>query len=163
MKFLGTSKNGMKVYVDMEKSHAATHFKDCPQLLDVVKRSIPKINIEGEELRIEFDTNEEVGRTDLVETNDTDEIVYALRLHRDRYSRFVKNKTASVTTWIVMSFDRIEEGKYKLYTAFIGRLTPSFPGGDFMPGQSKEFWSRHALVYGNQEIIPGSETKECPW
>ena len=163
MNFLGITKNNCEVYIDSENSHAATHFTDSPKLFNAVVKTIPKISLVGGESRIDFDTEEIVGTSDLVETDSNDEIIFALRLNRDRYSRFVKNKDATPTTYITLAFELIEEKKYKLYTAFIGRLTPSFPGGDYLPEQSKDFWSNHALAWGNQEVVPGTETSLCPW
>lgn len=160
---IGQSKNGCYVVVDLESSHAATHFNDSPKLFDAVKKAITLIELDKEKIRVEIDTGEYVGMSDLVETNQSDEIIYALRPYRDRYSRFVKNRVAEGTSWVVLSFERLSERQYKLHTAFVGRLTPSFPGGDFMPEKSKEFWSNHALVWGNQEIVSGSETDVCPW
>lgn len=26
-----------------------------------------------------------------------------------------------------------------------------------------EFWSSHALVWGSEPIVPGTETATCPW
>lgn len=160
---IGKSKNGCDVFADLESSHAATHFNDSPKLFDAVKKVIPLIALDKEKVRVEIDTAEVVGTSDLVETHQGDEIVYAMRPYRDRYSRFVKNRLAEETSWIVLSFERLNQEQYKLYTAFVGRLTPSFPGGDFMPEMSNEFWATHALVLGNQEVIPGSETDVCPW
>lgn len=62
-----------------------------------------------------------------------------------------------------MDLRRRTDSNYYLYTAFIGKSTPSFPGGDSNPEQSKVFWSNHALVWGTQEIIPNTETSVCPW
>lgn len=160
---IGKSKNGYEVFVDLETSHAATHFQDSPLLFNAVKKTLPLIELDEEKIRIEIDTGEVVGMSDLVETYPGEEIVYAMRPYRDRYSRFVKNRLAEETSWVVLSFERLDYEQYKLHTAFIGRLTPSFPGGDFMPEMSKEFWSKHALVWGNQEVIPESETVVCPW
>jgi hypothetical protein len=82
---------------------------------------------------------------------------------RQQYSRFVKNKSPQPTSFITIDIRKNPDGKYFLYTAFVGRLTPSFPGGDFMSEKSIEFWSNHALVYGSQEIIPDTEKALCPW
>lgn len=161
--YLGVSKNNYKVFVDLESSHAATHFIDSPKLFEVVKESIPLVEILEDKVRVEYDTGIVVGDSDLVEIQSGDEVVYALRLHRDRHSKFVKNRFALPTTWIVMSFVKIKGDTYYLQTAFVGRLTPSFPGGDYLPEQSADFWSKHALAWGNQQIVPDSETKECPW
>ena len=35
-KFVAKTKNGCDVYVDMEHSHAATHFKDNPELFGLM-------------------------------------------------------------------------------------------------------------------------------
>ncbi len=86
-----------------------------------------------------------------------------MRPLRTQYSRFVKNRQSQDTSWITIDLRKSKEGEYFLYTAFIGKLAPSFPGGDFLPEQSNEFWSNHALVWGGQDIVPWSETTECPW
>ncbi|MDB5264702.1 MAG: hypothetical protein JWN64_273 [Parcubacteria group bacterium] len=139
-----------------------THFKHHPKLLDVVEHIIPTLEGGGEWIRVEKDLGEIIGTTDLVETVEGDEIVYALRPRRSIYSRFVKGKESTPTSWITIAL-RKSEGGYDLYTAFVGRDTPSFPGGDHLSEQSKEFWSTHALVWGSQEVIPGTETPLCPW
>ncbi len=161
--YLGKTKSGHDVYVDTEASHAVTHFAHQPRLLDFVKKALPTIEIMGDQARIEKDMGEEVGTSDLVKTNEGDEIVYALRPLRTHYSRFVKNKKSLPTSWITISLCKSGEQEYILYTAFAGHLTPSFPGGDFLPNESAKFWSTHALVWGSQEIVPGSETSKCPW
>lgn len=161
--YLGKTKNNIDVYFDKEFSHAVTHFADHPKLVDSVKKIIPTIEIIGDVFRVDRDIGEEVGTIDLVETDEQDEVVYAKRPLRDVYSRFVKNKTSRPTSWVTIDLRKSGDNEYSLHTAFTGRLTPSFPGGDYLPDQSKQFWSTHALVWGSQEIVPGSETVECPW
>ncbi len=160
--FFARSKNGVEVFIDMKYSHASTHLAKNPKLAAHVKEFIADLNITDDHIRVDHDTGEEVGRSDLVETSDDDEVVYALRKNRSLYSRFVKNKEAAKTSWITVDIKKGDDAYY-LYTAFVGRLTPSFPGGSYLPEQSKEFWSKHALVWGNQDIVPGTETKDCPW
>jgi hypothetical protein len=160
---LGKTKNGIEVSVDMVSSHATTHFAHHPKLLEAVKKIIPTLEVVEEIMRVEIDTGEVVGATDLVETGEEDEIFYAIRPLRSTYSRFVKNKKPSPTTWVTLDLRKVNDREYCLYTAFAGRLTPSFPGGNYLPEQSKKFWSTHALVWGTQEIKPGTETEKCPW
>lgn len=160
---LGTTKDGARVYLDSEKSHAITHFAHHPKLRAVVEQIIPTLESGPEIVRIEHDAGEIIGTTDLVETNENDEIVYAMRPRRTVYSRFAKGKTPAPTSWITFALHRTGKSEYTIYTAFIGRNTPSFPGGDYLPEQSREFWSKHALVWGSQEVVPGTETLECPW
>ncbi len=161
--YLGKTKNSVDVYVDMKLSHASTHFAHHRKLFDLVKKAISGIEATENHIRINIDMNEDVGTTDLVETTDQDEIIYAKRPLRKTYSKFVKNKLPKLTSWITIDLRKSDKNEYDLYTAFVGRLTPSFPGGDYLPEQSLEFWSKHALVWGSQEIEPGSETSECPW
>lgn len=160
--FLAKTKNGFDVYVDMESSHATTHFTHHPKLIEAVKKAIPSIDAKENIVRIEIDMGVEVGTTDLIETSDQDEIIYAKRPLRSQYSRFVKNKNSKPTNWITIDVRKNGE-VYNLYTSFVGRLTPSFPGGNYLPEQSKDFWSKHALVWGSQEIVDGTETTKCPW
>lgn len=159
---IGTTKNGIDVFLDRESSHAVTHIAHHSKLLDYIKRALPTIEVEGEIFQIEKDMGEEVGFCNLVETTDSDEIVYAMRPLRDQYSRFVKNKKPHSSSWITLDMRKVGH-EYFLFTAFVGRLTPSFPGGDYLPEQSVKFWSTHALVYDPTQIIPGTETLKCPW
>lgn len=161
--FIGKTKNGFDVYVDLEASHAATHFKDDPQLLSLVKEALPELEPKGDYWRHERHMGRIVGNTDLVETGESDEIVYAKRPLRDVYTRFVKNKTSSPSEWITVELRKIDERSLELFTTWIGRLVPSFPGGKFETAESKPFWSKHALVWGKQDIVSGTETIECPW
>ena len=162
---LGITKSDIRVFLNEQSSHAHTHIANNPKLLSAVKKAIPTIRGEEAVIRVQIDTGGIVGTTDLVETTPEDEVVYAKRVARSVYSRFVKNKQTTPTTTIVIDIrrDRNSPTDYYLYTAYIGPLTPSFPGGNYLPEQSKEFWSTHALAWGTQEIIPGSETTTCPW
>jgi len=160
---LGITMDGNTVSVDLNTSHAGTHFEHNPKLSDAVKKVIPTLTLNKDIVRIDADAGTQVGFTDLVETEEGDKIIYALRPRRTRYSRFVKNKKPAPSNWMTLDFRKVGEKEYDLYTAFVGKLTPSFPGGDYLPEQSKEFWSNHALVWGGQEIVPGTETSTCPW
>ena len=159
---LGKTKDGIEVFFDPHLSHASTHFAHQPQLRSAVEKVIPTLEANSDLVRVDRNMEEIIGNTDLVETSDSDEIVYALRPKRTVYSRFVKGKSSVPTSWITVVL-RKKGNIYILYTAFVGRNVPSFPGGDYLPEQSREFWSTHALVWGSQEIIPGTETTVCPW
>jgi hypothetical protein len=56
-----------------------------------------------------------------------------------------------------------DEGSYDLWSTWIGWLGEPFPGGEDETPRSREYWQDKALVWGRQEIIPGTETKTCPW
>ncbi len=163
--------NGLDVYMDMEKCHALTHIAKSPKLLDFIKKVIPTMDATQDVIRIDRDMGETAGMTDMVETDENDEIIYAMRPLRSIYSRFAKNRQAQPTNWITIDLRKSEDAaassekaaSYDLYTAFVGKMTPSFPGGNYLPEQSKEFWSKHALALDSVEIVPGTETTECPW
>ncbi|MEJ0053376.1 MAG: hypothetical protein WDN10_01430 [bacterium] len=60
--------------------------------------------------------------------------------------------------------DKTGDNEYDIFTTYIGRLTPPFPFGDGRDStETIEFWKDHALVIGAQELVPGTETKDCPW
>ena len=163
IELLGYSKDNKALYLDLDSSHALTHFAKYPNLKSLVQEHISAITFDTTIIRCEIDTGKEVGLCDLVATNESDEIIYAKRPLRHTYSRFVKNRNSEPTTWFVLDIRKQRSGDYFLYTAYVGRLTPSFPGGNFLPEQSHEFWSNHALVWGSQEIETGTETTVCPW
>lgn len=163
VELLGYSKNHIPLYLDLTTSHALTHFAKHPNLKSLVQKSIVSISFDTPIIRIEIDTNNEIGLCDLVTTTEVDEIVYAQRPLRHTYTRFVKNRTSEPTSWLVIDVRKQANNEYFLYTSFIGRLVPSFPGGNFLPEQSIEFWSNHALVWGSQEVISDTETTICPW
>lgn len=164
-KLLGVSKNNVSVYLTIESTHAKTHFTKQLKLESAVKNALRNISIHAEIVRLQIDNNAIVGTCDLIETNPDDEIVYAIRIARTTYSRFVKNKKPIKTNSFVIDVrrDRKNPHNYFLYTAYVGPLVPSFPGGEYLSEQSVSFWSNHALVWGAQTVIPESITTKYPW
>ena len=161
--FVGKTKNGITIVVDLENSHAATHIADSPQLLPLLKEVISNLESMHDCQRFEINMGREIGTSDLVETDEYDDIVYAKRPNRDLYSRFVKNKKPIPTSWITLELKEVDDQTYEIFTAYIGRITPPFPGNTFETTESKAFWGKHALAWGKQEIVVGSETTVSPW
>ncbi len=157
------SKNGKKVWHDPVESHASTHIAKTSQLLEEIKGLIPSLDLEGERIRDNVELDSVIGKTGLVETTDDDEVVYALRPKRQAYSRFVKGKEPQETRWMTFDIRKSDEDNYYIYTVFVGKDTPSFPGGEHLPEQSRDFWSKHALVWGSQEVLEDTVTTDCPW
>lgn len=157
------SANGLRVLYDPIGSHAATHFADTPQIMDPVKKVLENTIITGEIMEFDFDTGHKLGMSDLVETDSTDEIVYAIRKNRDRYMRFTKSRESLPSSKVTISLTMREDGQYELFSAWLGPLSPATPNSPFANSESRSFWSSHALVWGNQEIITGTETTTCPW
>lgn len=159
---IATSKNGESVFIDDQLTNVTLHIIETPDLVDLVREVIQESELTSENVAIEKDFSRAVGETSLIETSDEDEIVYAKRLHRDKFTRFVKNKFLTSTSFVTVILHKKDDG-YNLWSAWCGRLIPTSPGGqDEMP-KSKGFWSGHALVYDESIIQPDTVTTDCPW
>lgn len=162
--FLAKSQNGITVMVDLVGSHAATHLADTPQLKDLVKEVIGQTDIRGETMGFDVDMGRIVGMSDGVETDETDEMVWAKRKNRDVYTPFTKSRAPVPCSQVAISLKRQADGTYELMSAWIGQFeSPPFPGSPDETPESKPYWMRHALVWGTQEVQPGTETSTCPW
>lgn len=160
------SRSGKKVMIDLDNSHAATHLKEQPNLLELVKRIISNTDlpeIDDKFYSFETDTGYTIGEMDLVETDNNDEIIYAKRKNRNNFTRFVKNKPRPKTSFVSIVIKKNDNETLELWSAWIGRLVPPFPGDEHEQPESKSFWEKHALVWGTQAIEPGTETSEKPW
>ncbi len=161
--FLAFSRNGVEVTYDPLHSHAATHFEDTPQLKVLVRRIIEQTDLDEEPKEFETNVGRIVGHSDLVETTDNDDIVYAKRKNRDTYARFTRTQSPQPSEWVTVRLEPFGDSTYNLYTAWVGRIAPPFPGNENETPDSRSFWATHALAWGTQEIQIGTETKECPW
>lgn len=144
-------------------SHVATH----PAVHDHVAETLSHISSERRERFCEsVEFGREIGETICVETASDgggDEIVYAKRPNRRGLTRFVKNRQPQPTTQVTACVQRISGGAYLLLTAFVGPRAPAEPWDKFATEDSAAFWNSHALVWGVEETISGTETTICPW
>lgn len=163
-RYIARSKNGIRVYVDLLHSHAATHLKEEPKLLAAAKAAIRTLNLKEDNIPVEVDMGYTVGKTSLVKTTSKDEIIYAKRLHRDNYTRFAKNRQPADCSTIALILKRAKGGKsYELFSTWVGTLTPTFPGSDYETPGSIKFWAKHALVWGREPVQPQTITVKRPW
>lgn len=160
---IGQTKNGKTVYVDTQGSHAATHLADTLNLLELVQEAITGIVLNKDNTYVDKDMGRVVGLSDLVETNETDKVLYAKRLNRDNYTRFVLNRQAEPTNFVTLVLRKDSEDNYELWSAWIGRAVPQFPGDEFETPDSRPFWQNHALVWGNQIVQLNTEREDWPW
>ena len=107
----------------------------------------------------------EVGKTICVATNPSDKIVYAQRPNRAGLTRFVKNRETEPCSSVVVVLKRADNvsGTYVLVTAFIGGKPEVEPWDTRATAASRAFWESHALLWDPEQVIPGTETTECPW
>ena len=155
--------NGKAVHYEDKGSHTATHLADTPQLYQLIQDYLSKQSFHEDELQIEHNAGKIVGNTDLVETDENNDIIYAKRLNRDSYTRFVRNKFAPKTQWFTVHIVKNETGDYELVSAWIGRICPPFPDDPRATSESVPFWRSHALVFGNQAIQNETLTTSVPW
>ena len=160
---IGTTQNGLLVYVDPKGSHAATHLKDTPELRELVREALLRVKPVSARDRLEVDLGRIIGHSELVEVRPEDRVFYAIRVGRKTYTPFVDGREPVPTSWVALTLERRDEHSWTLYSAWIGRQTPSLPGDPGEDARSGEFWTRHALVFGRQEIVSGSRRETCPW
>lgn len=168
LELLATNNTGSTIYYDSVNSHAATHFKDAPELKDLVKGILMELELHNQEFVGHIDMKQVVGTMDVVETDDTDEIIYAIRENRgnDGLVPFTKSRKGNPCQYVSLHLIPKGEHSYELSSAWIGTFSKDdapFPESPRANEHSINFWSRHAFVYGSQEIIPGTETTVRPW
>ncbi|HEY8998702.1 MAG TPA: hypothetical protein VIM53_00070 [Candidatus Saccharimonadales bacterium] len=162
--FIAKSKNGLDVFFDAEGSHAATHFRDAPQLLNLVQEILARTVFEDDVVEFDTDMGRIVGTSDLVTVEPNDELVFAKRLNRDVFTSFNKSKKPQPSSTVSVAFEKQHNGSYVLHSAWIGPISsPAFPGDPNETPESKPYWLSHALAWGTQEVQSGTETSVCPW
>ena len=165
---LGTSKNNIQVVYDPIHSHAATHLEDTPGLKELVKEVITNLELNGQETAQHYDMGRVVGTCDVVDVGSADEIVYGVRKNRedDGPVPFTKSRKGEPCRYVAVHLVPKSDDVYILSSAWVGPFTDDdepFPLSKDATDRSKDFWNKHAFVYGSQEIIAGTETKKKPW
>lgn len=150
--------------IDRADSHAAGHQGVDKVLAEVVSR----ISSEDRKSFCEqIDFDREIGVSICVATTSDgggDDIVYAQRPNRRGLTRFVKNREPAPSRSAVACLKHTTGGAFLLMTAFVGGRAPAEPWDkQWATPESHTFWSSHALVWGVEETIPGTETTICPW
>lgn len=160
------SSNGKTVVFDPVNSHAATHFKDSPGLRNLAQELLQNIELDGVLIAKDIDMKRRVGNSDVVTIDKTDEVVYAMRKNREDqgYVPFTKSRSSQPSNLISIHLIKMSEDTYELSSIWIGEYkSPTFPQMDNSTKESIPYWSNHAFVWGSQEIIAGTERKDCPW
>ena len=139
---LGLSADGHAVFLDYANTNVEYHLLETPNLLDLVREVLLTIYVVGEDqVTIERDLGRIIGTTNLIKTTDDDEIVYAKRIGRNKYSRFAKNRQPIACNSIVVVLRKGDQGYY-LWTAMCGKLLP-----EEAYEQDSYFNNTHALAY----------------
>jgi hypothetical protein len=160
------STNGKQIIFDPINSHTATHFHDAPNLRLIVTNLIMKLNLDEPLVAKAVDTGKIIGKSDVVEIDESDEVIYAMRKNREDqgYVPFTKSREATPSSLISIYLVKKDDSTYELSSAWIGEFEmPPFPGMQNANPDSIPYWSKRAFVWGSQEIIEGSVLHDCPW
>ena len=150
---LGTTKSGEKVF-DRPDGHLhnnETVEKYLPLALEMIDSESRGFIVET----VNF--GEEIGVSNCVETTPDDEIIYAVRPKRRGPTRFVKNREGEPTSEFTVILKKVDEG-YIVITAFPGPKAEREPWDPMAGDEANEYWSNHAIVWGTEEVLPGSES-----
>jgi Holliday junction resolvase len=145
------TKDGFKVR--MCHAHMAQH-KDVIPYLD---EAIGSVEVKSQRfMKTHIDMGRVVGNTACVTTDETDEIVYAVRVGRPGETRFVKNREMQPSNHVAVILQK-QGSEYKLVTAFIGKVAERELFDKTLRTEderlvAEKFWANHALVWGSQEI-----------
>jgi hypothetical protein len=104
-----------------------------------------------------------VGVSDIVETIDADEIIFAKRSNRDGYVRFTKSQYPTPSSPVTIALNPLEDSRYELTSAWIGPIGLPFPDVPTATQESLDYWTHHARVWATQEIVVGAEQTDNPW
>jgi hypothetical protein len=135
-----------------------------PGVVEILPEALARVNAEGKKFLVEeVDFGRPIGQTICVETGPLDQVVFAQRPKRAGLSRFVSNREPEKSSSVTVILKAGDRGEYVLITAFVGAPAPPEPWDRNATEQSVPFWSSHALCWGAEETIPGTETDQCPW
>lgn len=165
LKFYGWKLADGTAVVDRQDSHLASHLKTYPVLGRMLPEALRQVIPTGQQFQLaEVQMGVMVGKSICVATSTGDEIIFAQRPNRQGLTRFVKNRESEDSSKISVVLKKAEEGNfYILLSAFIGGLTPPEPWDKFANSESLPFWNSHALIWGQEEIVAGTEINNCPW
>lgn len=160
------SANGKRIVFDPVNSHTATHFNDDPTLRTITEELLASMSLEGELIAKDVEMGRVIGNSDVVEIDDHDEVIYALRKNREDqgYVPFTKSRKPLPSTKISIHLVKKDNETYALSSVWIGEYeSPAFPQMSSATAESIPYWNKHAFVWGSQEIMPGSVLTKCPW
>lgn len=153
-RFIGSLGSGEAVF-----DRVNSHIHSSPSLDALLPRALETVDAAGQEfIAMSVSHESPIGETSCIETSTDDKIIYAQRTGRTGLTRFVLERSASPTSELTVVMKKIPEG-YILLTAYVGGKSEVEPWDARATQASTEFWSNHALVWGTEEIIPGTETQ----
>lgn len=160
---VGVSANNHQVYTSIINSAAERCFSRQPYLVSLVRGIVESLDLNGPVMNVTRDMGRAIGNTNIVATEDKDQIFYAQRPKHDDVLRFVKNRPMEPSSELSVTLRKDDDGNYELVNVWIGPACPSFPGADGASEDSKPYWQTHALTAGSELISAQSVTSVCPY
>ena len=149
--------------IDRWNSHLTTHLKAYPLLGELLPLALNQITSDARDFLLsEVDMGKVVGKSICVATTMSDQIIFAQRPNRKGLTRFVESREPEECSKIAVILKKAD-GYYVLLSAFVGGPTPPEPWDKFASPESLPFWNSHALIWGHEEVLPGTETRDYPW
>lgn len=125
---------------------------------------LAKIDAEGRGFFVAtVDLGRIIGKQTRVSTTGKDVIVYAQRVGRQGFSRFVKNREPESCSQVTVILKKGDGGEYILISGWIGTRAEPEPWDQKRTEQSVPFWSQSALIFGSEPIVQGTLCYQCPW
>ena len=151
-KVIGTLQSGEKVFERL-RNHLHGSLVSSKILPEALGR-MTSLGRDFFDATVEFE--DYIGFSVCVETTFQDEITYAQREGRTGLTRFVKNREPDPSKFFTAVLKKIEDG-YILITAYVGPKGEPETWDRNATDKSASFWKNHAIVWGKEEIVPGSE------
>lgn len=126
--------------------------------------------ISGDFIVITKQFNEIVGYNNLVTIDEKDNVIYAKRLNRNIYSKFVKCREAKESSKVVFVVKRnkYDIDNFNLITMFPGHKSEKEPEDMNITDKSEliaclNFWKEKALIWQDDIIDNDTITEKCPY
>lgn len=121
-----------------------------------------------EQIKVEF--SKPIGYCNAVSVDKNDEIIYAKRIERDTYTRFVKGKKPALinSVIIILNRNRNNINEYYLVTMFPGEYSYKEPEDINISSKEElfeclDYWSKYALIYDEKTIDTSTLKTYCPY
>jgi len=103
-----------------------------------------------------------IGNQSCVSVTWEDEVVYAKRVGRDCFAKFVKNRNAEPINNVTV-FLKKSQNIYVIMSCHLGRKTEQLQNYETVMEDYVSFWEDHAFIWGSEPIYPETITTINPW
>lgn len=130
---------------------------------ELLPEMLESITSTQEEFIVEtIDFGRIIGESTLVETDEHDQVYYAIRKGRMGHTRLVRNRDPIDCSVATIVLERTES-HYVIISCYIGHRAEPEPWDKRADENAFEFWKKRALICGREDIIDGSTVNVCPW